>query len=500
LRWWQVQRDIRQMRGAKRPSLIAGALVAALIAGAVTAVAILRDGAVETRPSSYRARALGDTLHQGGDRFPRGFTIVGDQMLFAAHTDGHGMELWKTDGTRRGTVEVKDINPGQNHSSPAGVALGELYVFAARDGAHGVELWRSDGTERGTMMIKDIAHRESSQPAGFVVAGDLVFFTADDAVHGEELWVTDGSARGTGLVMEIDRREPTTTAYHDPPRELTAVGDVVFFSANDGMHGRELWTSDGTRRGTHMVMEIDPRRGTSGSRHHPSALVAVGDTLYFSADDSVHGAELWRSDGSSAGTTMVSDIAPGPRGSMIAFPVAVGETLFFSAHDRVHGVEPWISDGTPEGTLLARDIAHGSAGSIPWNPVLGDGVAFFTAHDDEKHAQLWSSDGTVGGTTLVARFESDTPCGMQPAATIGGLVFLQGCTLWESDGTQAGTVKVSVNGADRPEPSYEFGVLGRALLFQNRATSGRGESTLWVATPTHRPVNGTEGSTAAPSR
>ena len=486
------------MQSPKRPSSIAGALVVVLAVGVVTAVATLGSGEVEDRPSSYRARALADTLRKGSDRDPRNFIVVGDQMFFSAHSDRHGYELWKSDGTRRGTVEVKDINPGQYHSSPLGVALGDVYVFAARDGAHGDEIWRSDGTEGGTVMIKDIAHRESSDPAGFVVAGGLVFFTADDLVHGEELWVTDGSTRGTRLVEEIDRRKPPTTEYQDPPRELTAVGEVVYFSANDGLHGRELWTSDGTRRGTRMVKEIDPRRGSSTFRHQPTALVAVGDTLYFSADDSVHGHELWRSDGTAAGTMMVTDIASGPRGSKIAFPVAVGGTLFFSADDRVHGVEPWISDGTPEGTLLANDIAHGSESSIPWNPVLGDGVAFFTAHDDDKRAQLWRSDGTIGGTMLIARFDSDTPCGMQPAAAIGGLVFLQGCTLWESDGTETGTVKVAAEGADRAEPSYEFGVLGDTLLFNNYTMSGHGDSTLWVATPIR--VSGTAGSSAAPSR
>ena len=93
------------------------------------------------------------------------------------------------------------------------------------------------------------------------------------------------------------------------PSYLTAVGGTLFFTADDGVHGRELWKSDGTRAGTVLVKDIDPRRATTTTKR-PASLTDVGGTLFFTADDGVHGPELWKSDGTKAGTVLVKDITP----------------------------------------------------------------------------------------------------------------------------------------------------------------------------------------------
>ena len=90
--------------------------------------------------------------------------------------------------------------------------------------------------------------------------------------------------------------------------DLTDVHGILYFSANDGKHGFELWRSDGTGRGTRMVKDINPGRGGSDL----TGITAVNRIIYFTADDGVHGAELWRSDGTGRGTRMVKDISPGP--------------------------------------------------------------------------------------------------------------------------------------------------------------------------------------------
>ena len=88
------------------------------------------------------------------------------------------------------------------------------------------------------------------------------------------------------------------------PDHLTAVGNTLYFEANDGTNGDELWKSDGTASGTVMVKDI--RSGSSSSS--PNYLTAVGNTLYFRADDGTNGYELWKSDGTASGTVMVKDI------------------------------------------------------------------------------------------------------------------------------------------------------------------------------------------------
>ena len=89
-----------------------------------------------------------------------------------------------------------------------------------------------------------------------------------------------------------------------PPSDLTNVNGALFFSANDSLaSGFELWKSDGTAAGTMMVKDIEP-----GPTLRPRGLTNVNGTLYFTANDGAHGAELWKSDGTAAGTVMVKDI------------------------------------------------------------------------------------------------------------------------------------------------------------------------------------------------
>ena len=106
--------------------------------------------------------------------------------------------------------------------------------------------------------------------------------------------------------------------------------------ATDGSSGRELWKTDGTAAGTVRVADIIP--GQDGS--WPSHLTSVGSTLFFFADDGTSGRELWRSDGTVDGTVLVADINPEGSSNPLDLTV-VGETLFFSATTSAGDRELW---------------------------------------------------------------------------------------------------------------------------------------------------------------
>lgn len=144
----------------------------------------------------------------------------------------------------------------------------------------------------------------------------------------------------------------TDVSGSSSPHLFTVVGTGAaaraYFVANDLRNGQELWTSDGTVAGTHIVKDLSPGHSDTDF----TALAAVGTTLYFVADDGVHGLELWKSDGTPAGTTLVKDLAPGAPGSNPAKLTAVGDKLFFSATDPSDVVTRlFVTDGTSAGTL-----------------------------------------------------------------------------------------------------------------------------------------------------
>jgi ELWxxDGT repeat protein len=273
---------------------------------------------------------LGDLSASGGSS-PVNFTGLGDAVIFAAGAPGIGFELWRTDGTAPGTVLLKDINPGALSSTPAwfadglGTLNGEL-LFSANDGTNGVEPWKTDGTAEGTVLVADIRPGPvSSLPVGFIELGGHSYFAANDGVHGVEPWKTDGTPAGTTMLKDINPSGPSA------PFGRVIHGGVNLFSANDGTNGTELWRSDGTTAGTTLVKDIDPTPGVGGLLSlFPH--VNVAGIWYFPANDGTNGRELWKSDGTGAGTELVADINATGDSNPLEL-VAIDGTIYFTADD-----------------------------------------------------------------------------------------------------------------------------------------------------------------------
>lgn len=234
-------------------------------------------------------------------------------------------------------------------------------------------------------------------------------------------------------------------ASSSSPADFTDVNGTLFFTAITGTEGRELWKSDGTAAGTVLVKDINPGAGFS----FPSFLTNVNGTLYFAANGGTHGFELWKSDGTGAGTVQVKDIAVGSGNSLPNSLTNVNGTLYFTANDGLAGEELWTSDGTTVGTVLVKDISPGATGSSPTSLTDVNGTLFFAANDGSTGVELWTSDGTAGGTSLVKDIYAGTGNSSPGYLTnVSGTLYfsaadgLTGVELWKSDGTAGGTIQV----------------------------------------------------------
>ncbi len=243
----------------------------------------------------------------------------GYKAFFAATNATHGEELWVTDGTPEGTHMVKDIVPGTAGSNPSHLGrLNDKVLFSAYTDETGQELWVSDGTEEGTFLLADTYIVGDGNPKAFTQMDETrAIFAATDDESAEYdpdrgpqqwLWITDGTIDGTHRVKAVDVRWPgqDNTTLHTA---YVRVGRRVFFKADnvEGTTGEELWVTDGTEEGTHLVMDINWERYGEGQPGYEegwtrnSAIDELknykNEKVFFRAWTPDFGQEPWASDG-----------------------------------------------------------------------------------------------------------------------------------------------------------------------------------------------------------
>gem|GEM_PF-882684 len=371
--------------------------------------------------------------------------VINGKMLYSAASP-MGRELFITDGTQAGTSLVKDINPGPGDSNPSypGV-FGSLLLFTADSGSTGQELWRSDGTATGTWMVKELEPGiVGSNPQAPMPFGGFAVFSATTSAAGMELWRTDGTEAGTYMVTDLCPGTCSGGFYvSNYLSQANILNGKLLYLGNDGTSGNELWSTDGTAVGTTLVKDINPGTGNSESVWYN--MTQYSGSVYFSAYVVGIGTELWKSDGTTGGTSLVKDIYAGTQNGYPAYMVVTGGKLVFRAADGVNGTELWVSDGTTGGTTMLKDINPGAGISHPdWIAVAG-GIAYFKADDGVNGNELWRSDGTLAGTYMVADM---TPAGssfIQGMYPFGNKMVFQnnalglGQEFWITDGTAPGT-------------------------------------------------------------
>ena len=426
-------------------------------------------------------RRVTDVAPGNASSFPRWLTPAPDALYFAAGETADDVELWKTDGTTAGTVRVADIRPGPAGSEPASLVYHEGYLyFTADDGVHGREIWRTDGTPAGTSMVDELCpgpgqcvwleqwlynRRNAIEFTGrFLLApldragayglasldlagggveylepyprGILKTFThLGDAVlfagFPNELWRSDGTPAGTVLLASFDWE----------PRILGVLNGLAYFLVRVGSE-HQLWSTDGSKAGTGLVVSLgEAAPGIDGVSLAPGTL--LGDRLLFRVGILGLGSELWSTDGTAEGTSLVLDANPGPPSAFVdlwypTMMTLLGDEAVYRSHHSMDGWEPWRSDGTPTGTQLIADLfapSDGMPAETLESPTLfaaaADDLLLFAADDGATGIELWSSDGSDEGTLLVADLlpgedENGDPNSSYPRVWFGarGLGFL----------------------------------------------------------------------------
>ena len=206
---------------------------------------------------------------------------ISNNKLYFSYSSSTDFELYTLNPANNNLITlVKDINPGSAASNPANMTtMGGNFYFTATDNLNGRELWKSDGSLGGTTLLKDLKPgiTDGSPRNLLVLNGTTLLFFAENSSGIEVLWKSDGLPGGTIAIG-------TTIGITS---NLEVVGNKAYFTGCNSLNGCELYKTDGN---TASQLK-DIRTGSFGS--NPSILTAVGSTLFFIADDGKNGYELW---------------------------------------------------------------------------------------------------------------------------------------------------------------------------------------------------------------
>lgn len=388
--------------------------------------------------------------------FSGSYVVLNNKVYFEAEDGSTGREPYVSDGTFAGTSMLKDVYAGSGGSNPTSFDTNNNRVtFIASSIANGEEPWITDGTGVGTQILVDLEPGANSSSYGDnlhpLKGTDRSIYSAVTSADGFEYWgINSTSLTATRLAnffpgpiygyyytnhtsypSELEIREPSPlpsvesdivylsdgtlagTRSHPGalpsytassfPLPLGEMGGFLYFVADDGRSGTELWRTDGTAAGTFLVKEINAGLTWSVMSFLGGAVIN-DNTLLFAAVTEASGIELWKTDGTNAGTVMVKDIYPGPGSGMDSFGsklISAGSYALFAGNNGTNGFELWRTDGTDAGTVMVQDIRPGggdgysnSNEAIFFNPTPSTQIYLFAADNGTTGNELYRYNGT----------------------------------------------------------------------------------------------------------
>jgi len=460
------------------------------------------------------------------------FSNIDGRLFLTAKDSIHGEEPWISDGTVDGTVLFKDIQPGTASSSGGTNAgftkVGSQVLFSAFNNK-GIELWASDGTAGGTHLLKDI--NETTTSSGYVLLlnsyrNKSIFVGSESDEYIQRLWVSDGTTAGTSLVKDFLPLESynyyTLPVRHDSiftfgsmsssenkglyaidvnnlkPRLIKDFsaskegmewmgcdgGYVYFFSYLQNTYTWTAWRSDGTDKGTiSLASGNDQGNHSYGPNRMP---LVAGNMCYFFKTEAGNN-QLWRSDGTVAGTYKLSGTAILPSAAATEYLTVYNGKIFLTAYTPQDGQRIWVSDGTIEGTQpLPGDYNN------PSNLTVAGGRLFFSADTKSGYPAIWSTDGSVSGAKIVKSAQLNSYTSYPLLTRVGGKLFFfsnstDGNELWQTDGIAGNTMLIKNLTPGNNAPIYPYNstynrqvaFIGNKLFFsiQNQLWASDGTDT-----------------------
>lgn len=304
-----------------------------------------------------------------GDGTPAGSSRLATSVI-AAHPAFGGLLVAQTGGANQVTVQVLGVP-----ALPQFTVNEDAWVLVNQDAVilYGTStLWRWDGVSAPRVLRNFASLRDPRVGMGPVWArdGNALMFVANDGASGFEPWWSDLRPAGTRRLLDLT---PGSASTHVSAG--VAVRDRVVFWANLAATGNEPWTTDGTPAGTTLLADLEPGTGdsTPGFSGGRGVVLAGQRRVVTPIFTSAFGNELWITDGSSAGTSLLADLNPGPASSVSTGPWrawSAGTSLIFAADDGTHGLEPFAIDLEGARSWLIGGCSRATRYSVG-DPVLG---------------------------------------------------------------------------------------------------------------------------------
>lgn len=450
----------------------------------------------------------------------------GESVVFFGRDANFNNVLWKSDGTADGTQVISDKVNGTNTSAHENsiIVLNETIFFAGDTKRNGVEMWVTDLTEEGTTLFFDFDSSYGVIPSLLTEVGNQLFFrgnkfgtydlcvsdgtiegtrylpinpdgtgiddesefidfngklvvSANDGIHGYELWISDGTQEGTKMIKDINTGAGSSMRNSQYLRTFSVIDSRLYFVANDGIHGYEVWTSDGTESGTYMVKDLFPGTYSQGGySSDPKHWTEHNGSIYFSATYSWGGGShedgIYKTDGTTTGTVKLFDLK---RVEMIE---SVGEKLLVAAREFNSGINDpyylWSIDTNLDSIEKLNVVVDYN--DIPNHAILNEKLIFYGANKITNEVGILKSDGTSNGLTLLLDKTSHTyqNFGLGNILSCGEFAYFgvqQGLSgdreLWRTDGTIEGTIVLDQPSEEEFTSITEMTCFKDNLLYKN---------------------------------